>query len=165
MMPMKKFVPALAAALGCLFATASCDRLEPDDPATLIPDWRTYSNYEAGIEFQYPYTLNLDVESSTAGQLVVELQWVGRGTPVFRMESREAMPGELAATNAGAGQIGGLRATVTATEIDGEPVERWTVVREDRAYDFTGSGTSFEKVLDSVRFLDPGMAPAEPPAR
>ena len=144
----------LIAALVAMLVLSACKDPEPVDPATLIPDWKTYYNRQVGIEFGYPYTLNLNVDTTAAGQLVAELQWIGRGTTVFRLETRDAAADEFAATSNGPGQVGGLRASITELEVDGEMIERWTVVRDGRAFDFSGGGMTFEKVLESVKFLD-----------
>ncbi len=148
----------LFAFLGAMLMLGSCKDPEPQDPSALIPDWRTYYNREVGIEFQYPYTLNLDVDTSTEGELLVELQWVGRETPVFWLQARPATADDLVgAAGAGSARVGGLAASSKVVEIDGETFEHRTVVNGGKVFEFTGSGTTFEKVLDSVKFLGGGI--------
>lgn len=146
---------ALSALFLCYLATA-CAKREAPDPAVLIPDWRTYYNQEVGIELKYPYTLSLEVESGAGdGQLVVELQWRGSQTPVFKLETRPASQPEEAIPPSDATElVGGLPASrVEIDGTDGEIQERLSLTRNGTVFVFTGSGESFEKVLRTIRFL------------
>lgn len=137
----------------------SCADPEPPDPAALIPDWRVYYNRELGVELRYPYTLSLDVGVSADDQLLLELQWVGRGTVVFKLETFAATPG-VDAIEAGEAEriVGGEKASMTMIEVDGEKLQRLRFLHDGRIYVITGGGSAFEKVLDSVTFFEPGAA-------
>jgi hypothetical protein len=147
----------LALMLAC--SLNSCADPEPPDPAALIPDWRVYYNRELGIELRYPYTLSLDAGVTADDQLLLELQWVGRGTVVFKLETLAAVPGVDAVVAADADRIvGGEKATMTMIEVDGEKVQRLRFLHDGRVYIITGAGSAFEKILDSVTFFEPGAA-------
>ena len=148
----EKFLTTIAAALIALFALASCGDMEAPEPTRFIPDWRTYENREIGLRFEYPYNLNLDAATSADGQLEAELLWVGSEAPVLRVETRESGPDDN--TAAGGAEIDGQPATETALQIDGEPMRRLAVTSGGRLFTFTGSGTTFEKIIESVKFSD-----------
>ena len=154
-------------ALALLFSACTSQNLEPVDPAELAPDWRTYYNQEVGVELRYPYTLSLEVDSGAAdGQLVVELQWLGRQTPVFKLVTRDAGIGTPPAdTGQGGGTVDGLPAVWSEIEgVDGEKEQRVSVFNRGREYIFTGAGSSFDKVLETVVFLDE-RPPVQPDVR
>ena len=134
---------------------AGCDDPEPQDPAALIPDWRTYYNRGVGVEFKYPYTLKLGVETTEAGELVAQLLWVGRETPVFRLETEGATEVDRLADRSSSNvAVDGVLGTRSATELGGEPAQQVRVATGGRVFTFTGSGETFEKVLESVKFLE-----------
>jgi hypothetical protein len=54
--------------------------------------------------------------------------------------------------------VGGKRASMTMIEVDGENLQRLRLFHDGREYVFMGDGDTFEKVLDSVKFFDPGSA-------
>lgn len=142
------------------FAVAGCEDPEPPDPAALIPDWRVYYNREIGVELKYPYTLSVDADVSADGQLLLKLQWVGRGTTMFKLETAQAAPGDTPGPAGQADQmVGGERASLATVEVDGEDMQQLKLVRDGRVYFFTGDGDTFEKVLDSVEFFEPGSVP------
>jgi hypothetical protein len=144
---------------------AACADPEVPDPARLIAEWRTYYNRDAGIEFRYPYTLALEVETSPDGQLVVELQWLGRQTPVFKLVTREAGIDPPVDAGQGGGMVDGLPASWTEIEgNDGDKEQRVSVISRGREFIFTGAGDSFGKVLETVIFLDE-RPPAQSDAR
>ena len=157
---------AWRACLSVLFAlvASSCSDPEPPDPAALIPDWRVYYNREIGVELQYPYTLSVDADVSSDEQLFLRLQWVGRGTTIFKLETTEAAPEDTAIPAGQADQmIGGERASLSMVEVDGEDVQQLRLVRDGRVYLFTGDGDTFEKVLQTVEFFEPGSIPPSMP--
>ncbi|MFT4546800.1 MAG: hypothetical protein ACI8XO_004481 [Verrucomicrobiales bacterium] len=131
-----------------LLVFAGCEDPEPPDPAALIPDWRTYYNREVGVEFKYPYTLKLDVDSTVDGQFVAELLWVGSEAPVFKLETRSGSVAE------GGVMVGDKRASQSMVEVGGQQVQQTVVEHRGRVLVFTGKGSTFDKVLDSVKFLE-----------
>jgi len=149
----------------CLLALWSgvvgCAKREAPDPAALLPDWRTYYNREVGVELRYPYTLSLEVDSAAvAGQLVVELQWLGRQTPVFKLQTTGATAQDQSPPAVAAElMVGGLPAfqTIDAGG-EGEEIQRVSVVSGGRLFTFSGAGDSFAKILESVKFLEQGDA-------
>jgi len=154
-------------------AVTGCEDPEPPDPAALIPDWRVYYNREIGVELRYPYTLSVNSDVSADGQLLLKLQWVGRGTTMFKLETAQAAPGDSPVPAGQADQmVGGERASLATVEVDGEDMQQLKLVRDGRVYFFTGDGDTFEKILDSVEFFEPGSIPpsavldgAQPAAR
>ena len=130
---------------------SSCGGADAPEPARFIPDWRTYESQQAAVAFEYPYNLSLDADTSANGELQVDLQWVGRGTSVFHLETGKADP---AWKPEGGAEVAGVEATETMVTIGGEPMRRLAVANGGRFYTFTGSGQTFEKILESVKFLD-----------
>jgi hypothetical protein len=144
----RSLVPFALLALAAVFL-GGCQDPEPTDPAALIPDWRTYYNQEVGVEFKYPYTLKLDVDTAVEGQLVAKLLWVGRESEVFKLETRD---GETAAT--GGVIVGGSSGSESTVEVDGEELRQIEVAWDGRTFVFIGKGSTFDKVLDSVNFIE-----------
>lgn len=144
-------------ALVLMICTGGCGKPEAPDPAALLPDWRTYYNKGVGIEFRYPYTLSLEVDSAAGeGQLVVELQWLGRQTPVFKLETRPATA--LDAIRPGGRvevMVGGLPGYQSVGEATGggDEVQRISLVNRGRLYTFSGIGETFDRVLETVAFI------------
>ena len=141
----------LCVTLAVMMGLASCGNIEAPEPARFIPDWRTYESQQAGISFEYPYNLSLDADTSSDGELSLELQWVGRGTPVFQLETGKSDPDWVAE---GGAEVAGVKATETMVTIGGEPMRRIAVANAGRFYTFTGSGATFEKILESVSFSE-----------
>ena len=135
--------------------------VEVADPAERIPDWQTYYNREIGIALRYPYTLSLDIDTTTVpGQLALELQWIGRGTTMFALDTRQATELDYSAGE-GEGdtvQVGGKWGARSPTEVDGEKTYSTLVTHNERAFTFTGKGATFDKILESVEFLGAGAA-------
>ena len=144
----KKF--ALLALLAMIFAS-SCEDPEPPEPSAQIPDWRTYYNREVGIEFKYPYNLKLVANSLPADHLSVELLWVGSEAEVFKLETQDQrMPSE----GFGSIMVGGKQGSQYDEEVDGRKVQFTKVQHKGRMLVFTGSGTTFDKILDTVKFIE-----------
>ena len=130
---------------------AGCEDPEPPDPAALIPSWRTYYNREIGIEFKHPYNLKLEVNTLEGGHLSVDLLWVGTEASVFALTTRDyQIPDE----GRGSVMVGGKQASQYDEEVAGTKVQQTKVVHKGRVLVFTGEGKTFDKVLDSVKFIE-----------
>jgi hypothetical protein len=158
----RRVLPIVWLAFACLLFVG-CDDPEPPDPAAQIPDWRTYYNRDVGVEFKYPYTLKLEIDTTDDEQLVARLLWVGAETPVFKLETESAVSADqLEVASRGDVIIDGVRAMQSTIEIAGEKVKETKVANDGRIFIFTGSGATYDKVLESVKFLDDAPTLLEP---
>ena len=159
---------AALVALMAVTLLGGCMQQDAPDPARLIPDWRTYYNRTVGVQFEYPYNLELKIVAREDEQLKLELQWIGRGTPVFKMETWNVDAISAVEIGQGTYTVGGETASRSTVEVAGEPVQITKVISDGRVFEFTGKGTTFDKILDSVEFISgeilvPGSQGAEGP--